>query len=165
MNLDMQKLKFILSSVLFPSNVLTYWKFTSVAASISIHSKVSPGGNCKTLYHEQVLVFFWYSMFYKVKWPLSLHFVSFKTNKKLLWKAYSLVPFIQSISIFLWVFILIDFSSTNSLRKRKLEQKIILAYVNEINIIAYKNICGEREWAWGEASDKEIETDFFQCHK
>lgn len=165
MNFDIQKLKLILLSVLFSSNVLTYWKFICVGASISIHSKVSPGGNCKTLYHEQVLVFFWYSMFYKVKWTLFLHFVSFKTNKNLWWKAYSLMPFIWSISIFLWVFILIDFSNMDSLRKRKLEPKILLVYVNEINIIAYKNICGEREWAWGEVSDKEIETDFFPRHK
>ena len=57
------------------------------------------------------------------------------------------------------------FSSTDNVRNTKLEQKVLFTYVNGINIIAYKNICGEREWAWGEASDKEVETDFFQGHK
>lgn len=59
----------------------------------------------------------------------------------------------------------VRFFNHRNLRNRKLEQKLLLAYVNGINIIAYKNICGERKWAWGEASDEEIETDFFQGHK
>lgn len=38
-----------------------------------------------------------------------------------------------------------DIFFKHNLRNGKLEQKVLLAYVNGINIIAYKNICGERE--------------------
>lgn len=55
------------------------------------------------------------------------------------------MPFIEFTSVFLWIFILIDFSSTDNVRNTKLEQKVLFTYVNGINIIAYKNICGERE--------------------
>lgn len=50
------------------------------------------------------------------------------------------MPFIHFTSIFLCIFILIDLLSTDNLRNRKLEQKVLLAYVNGINIIAYKNV-------------------------
>lgn len=50
------------------------------------------------------------------------------------------MPFIHFTSIFLWIFILINLSSTDNLRNRKLEQNILLAYVNGINIIAHKNV-------------------------
>lgn len=78
------------------------------------------------------------------------------------------MSFTQSTSVFLWIFILIDFSNIDNQRNRKWKQKVLLTYVNGINIInivPYKIICGEKEWAWGEVSNKEIETDFFQSMK
>lgn len=68
------------------------------------------------------------------------------------------MPFIQPTSIFLWILILIGFSSTDQLRNRKLEQKVLLAYVNAINITAYKHICGKREWAWEERVLRRLKT-------
>lgn len=50
------------------------------------------------------------------------------------------MSFIYFTSIFVWIFILIDLSNTDNLRTRKLEQKVLLAYVNGINVIAYKNV-------------------------
>lgn len=36
-----------------------------------------------------------------------------------------------------------EFSSIDNLRNRKLEQTVLLAYENGINIKVYKNICGK----------------------
>lgn len=146
--------------VLFPCILFTHWKSISAAASISIHDKVSPGGNCKTINHKQVLVFFLtlYVLQCQVGIISPLCFIQSK-QKTIIKSIFSCA--LYTVHLYIPLDIYFDrFFKHRQLRNRKLGQKVLLAYVNGINIIAYEMYV-EKEWTWGEASNKKIETDFF----